>query len=150
MKLVEEFVFRLGVPKSIPIGEGPFGNRVIHENSDGEITGERIRGKLLGGTDWSLIGPDGFLRIDYRGQIETHDGAILYIQYQGLLELSEILEKSLEEGKGTEFEDQYCVISLRMETGDERYNWVNRTVFIGEGRALPNGSVEYRILRAAH
>lgn len=149
MKLVEEFVFHLDAAVPTPIGDGPFGTRIVHQNSNGKVIGERIRGKLLAASDWSLVGPDGYLRIDARGQIETHDGAALYIQYQGLLELSEALEKSLADGSGTEFEDQDCYINMRIETGDDRYKWVNTTFFAGEGRALPGGGVEYRIYRPA-
>lgn len=149
MELVEEFMMQLAAAAPTPIGEGPSGLRIIHEIANGEVTGERIRGKLLSASDSSLVGSDGFLRIDARGQIQTHDGACLYIQYQGLLELSEILQEALAEGKGTDFGDQYCFINVRIETGDERYAWVNRTFFVGIGRSLPGSKVEYRICRPA-
>lgn len=149
MKLSEEFTLHVGAAVPTPIGDGPYGTRIVHKNADGEVFGDRISGRLINTCDWSLVGPDGFLRIDARGQIETPDGACLYVQYQGLLELSETLAKSLADGSGTDFEDQYCCIHMRIETGDDRYKWVNTTLFIGEGRALPAGEVEYRIYRAA-
>ncbi len=147
MKLIEEFTLFLGAAVPTPIGQGPFGNRIVHEIANGKVIGERISGKLLGASDWSLVGDDGFLRIDARGQIETDDGACLYIQYQGLLELSERLRDALEKGEGTDFEDQYCIINMRIETGDERYKWVNTALFMGQGRSLSDRGVEYRIYR---
>lgn len=36
-----------------------------------------------------------------------------------------------------------------IETGDERYAWVDTTFFIGEGRILPGLGVEYRPWRPA-
>jgi hypothetical protein len=96
-----------------------------------------------------LIGPDGFLRVDVRFQVETHDGAFLYIQYTGLLEANEAVQGALANGTGTEFSDQYFYTNPRIETGDERYAWLNTTFFIGEGRILPDLGVEYRVWRPA-
>jgi hypothetical protein len=50
----------------------------------------------------------------------------------------------------TNFGEQYFFINPRLETGDERYSWVNQTVFIGEGRALPGPGVKYRVYRLAN
>jgi len=148
MKFVEEFRFSAKVTAPIHIGKGPYGTRTIYEISGGEVTGERISGKILGGADWSLIGDDRFLKIDVRAQVETHDGANLYFQYNGLLGINDLLLKALEKSEPTEFGDQYCYTNLRIETGDERYSWVNTTFFIGEGRNI-SGGVEYRVCRPA-
>jgi hypothetical protein len=47
-------------------------------------------------------------------------------------------------GGSTGFDDQYFRTTPRLETGDERYAWVNSTLFVGEGRMTEAG-VEYRI-----
>ena len=149
MNLVEEFTFKAQLKPPLPVGAGPIGTRMYYDVSGGEVIGDRIRGKLLGGGDWALIGPDGFLRLDVRLQVETHDGAYLYIQYFALLELNEKVQSALANGTGTEYGDQYFFTNPRIETGDERYAWVNTTLFIGEGHLLPNSSVEYRVWRPA-
>lgn len=147
MKLVEEFTMNLAAALPTPIGQGPYGNRIIHKIESGEVTGERISGKVQSACDWSLVGEDGYLRIDARGQIETSDGAFLYLQYEGFLELSDALSKAMAKGAETQFEDQDCFINLKMESGDDRYRWVNTAFFVGRGRALAEGRVEYRIYR---
>ena len=149
MKLVQECTFRAALKPPLPIGAGPIGTRVFYEVAEGEIEGERLRGTILGGGEWALIGPDGFLRVDVRLQATTHDGAHLYIQYGGLLELNETVQATLAKGGGTEFGDQYFFTNPRMETGDERYAWVNTTFFVGEGRLLAGPGVEYRVWRPA-
>jgi hypothetical protein len=149
MELVQEFTFKAELKPPLPVGAAPIGTRMYYDVSGGEVIGDRIRGKLLGGGEWALIGPDGFLRPDVRLQVETHDGAYLYIQYLGLLELNEKVQSALANGTGTEYGDQYFFTNPRIETGDERYEWVNTTFFIGEGRILPNSSVEYRVWRPA-
>ena len=149
MKLVQECSFKAMLKPPTPIGAGPIGTRMYYDVIGGEVTGERLRGKVLGGGEWALIGPDGFLRIDVRVQVETHDGAYLYIQYAGLLGLNDAVQRALETGGGTDYSDQYFFTNPRMETGDPRYAWVNTTFFVGEGRVLPGLGVEYRVWRPA-
>lgn len=149
MDLVQEFKIAATLEPPLPIGAGPIGTRMYYEVTGGEIVGDRLSGKLLGGGEWALIGPDGFLRVDVRLQVETHDGAHLYIQYTGLLELNDAVRGALTSGAGTDFGEQYFFTNPRIETGDERYKWVNTTFFIGEGRILPGLGVEYRVWRPA-
>ena len=149
MNLVQEFTMKATLAQPLPIGAGPIGTRMYYDATGGEITGDRLRGKVLGGGEWALIGPDGFLRVDVRLQAETHDGAFLYMQYTGLLEANEAVQGALANGTGTEFSDQYFYTNPRIETGDERYAWLNTTFFIGEGRILPDLGVEYRVWRPA-
>ena len=149
MHLVHEFTFTATLKAPLPIGRGPIGTRMYYEVTGGEIIGDRLRGRLLGGGEWALIGPDGFLRIDVRLEVETHDGAYLYIQYTGLLELNAAVQSALASGAGTDYGEQYFFTNPRIETGDERYAWVNKTFFIGEGHILPGLGVEYRVWRSA-
>jgi len=149
MNLVQECSFTATLKPPLPIGAGPFGTRMYYEVIGGAIEGERLRGTVLGGGEWALIGPDGFLRIDVRVQVETHDGAHLYIQYTGLLELNEAVQGALARGAGTDFGEQYFFTNPRFETGDGRYAWVNTTFFIGEGHIIPGPGVEYRVWRPA-
>jgi len=149
MDLVQEFTLTAALKPPLAIGEGPIGTRMYYDVMHGEIVGDRLRGRLLGGGEWALIGPDGYLRIDVRLQAETHDGAHLYIQYTGLLELNQAVQSALARGAGTDFGDQYFFTNPRIETGDGRYAWVNRTFFVGEGHLLPELGVEYRVWRPA-
>jgi len=50
------------------------------------------------------------------------------------------------EGDG-EWGDSYFRTAPRLETGDERYRWVNDLVFVSEGRGLSGPAVEYRTYR---
>ena len=72
------------------------------------------------------------------------------MQYFGLLELTPGIMAILGGGDTpTNFGDQYFFTNPRLETGDERYSWVNQTMFIREGRLTP-GRVEYRVYRVAN
>jgi hypothetical protein len=149
MDLVHEFTFRATLKPPLPVGAGPIGTRMYYELNGGEVVGDRLRGTVLGGGEWALIGPDGYLRVDVRAQVETHDGAFLYVQYVGLLEMNATVQNAIEKQIGTEFTDQHFYTNPIFETGDARYSWLNTTFFIGEGRISPGLAVEYRVWRPA-
>lgn len=70
------------------IGETPSGLRVQTYIDGGEVWGPRVRGKVLPvGADWLTIRPDGVGMQDVRGTLETHDGALLYVSYTGVMDL---------------------------------------------------------------
>ena len=85
-----ECTFDIDLGEGWFIGTGGFGNRVVGAVGGGTVTGPRLNGTLVGpGADWALLGGDGYGRVDVRMQIRTHDGAIVYVQYVGLLEMNE-------------------------------------------------------------
>ena len=149
MELVHEFDFHADLGEPLVPGAGPMGTRMIVSVAGGWAKGERINGTVEGaGADWVMIGPDGYGRIDVRGQIVTDDGAVIYISYTGLLEMSEATVVAMMGDGTTEYGDQYFRTTPRLEAGDERYAWVNTTLFVGEGKVTESG-VEYRIYRVS-
>ena len=140
-----EFYGHFGGPYKI--GPGPFGDREFFETLGGEVTGERISGRLMrGGGDWMLTSY-GWGHLDVRSQIETHDGALILLSYHGTIELNEAVSTALETGSETAFSDQYWHIAPRLETGDPRYAWVNHTGFAAKGRVYPGKGVQYLVSR---
>jgi hypothetical protein len=147
-ELVHEFIYRAQILAPVDVGPGPLGHRMIFEVTEGVVEGERLSGIIRsGGGEWFLAGADGFGRIDVRLQVTTHDGANIYFQYFGLLELSEATMGAIGTGAGTDFEDHYFRTNPRLETGDPRYAWVNQTLFVGKGHVLPGLLIEYDVYR---
>lgn len=69
----------------MPVGDGPVGSRMVFDVTGGRVEGPRISGNFTGPAgEWLLMGADGFGRVDVRAQIETDDGAFVYVQYFGL------------------------------------------------------------------
>ncbi|MEZ5553528.1 MAG: DUF3237 domain-containing protein [Pseudomonadales bacterium] len=128
-----------------PIGKGPLGTRSIHEVIGGTFAGPRLRGEVLTcGGDWLLTDDTGVGRLDVRATFRTHDGAHIYMQYFGIIELNDQSAKAVSEGGSTEYGEHYFATQPRFETGDARYGWLNRIVAVAEGRIRPN-AVEYRV-----
>ena len=63
----------------------PFGTRVIVDVTDMRIEGPRLRARMTGSAaaDWGSRAPDGTVQLDVRATLETHDGALVFIQYNG-------------------------------------------------------------------
>jgi hypothetical protein len=151
MELIQEFTYNATLKPPLEVGPGPFGNRMYFEVIEGRVEGERLKGSVLGGGgDWILAGADGLGRVDVRAQFKTDDGAAVYAQYNGLLELNQTVQEAMAgAGSGTDYADQYFRTTPRFETGDERYAWLNQSVVVAEGHLLPGLAVEYRVYRVA-
>jgi hypothetical protein len=145
MKLEHLMTYRAEVKPPVEIGAGPFGMRSIFDVTGGTAEGPRLRGRLLAsGGDWLLVDANGIGYLDVRGTLETDDGAHIYIHYRGVLEMNEKVLSAFAEGGETDYGDTYFMTQPRFETGDPRYQWVNRIVAVAEGRVLP-GAVEYQV-----
>lgn len=150
MKLEPLLSYYAELEAPLEVGTTPFGTRMIVEVNGGEITGDKIKGKFrtLAAADWLTLTED-YGHLDVRATIETHDGAYIYVEYFGKLELTEGVQAALA-GKGdTDYGDQYFMTSPRMQTGDPRYQWVNNIVCVGQGR-LTGGRVEYNVYQVVN
>lgn len=106
----------------IMVGPGPAGMRVIGEVLAARATG-RLTGSLKGraAADWLLLqGTVGLL--DVRVTLETDDGAVIFAQYNGRMDLTD--------GIG----GRPVYVAPTFETGDPRYAWLNLIQAVGKGR----------------
>lgn len=116
------------------IGQGPHGDRSTVIFKGGRFEGPRLRGEILpGGGDWEIVRDHGDIQtahLDTRYNLLTHDGATIYLQTTGTRTgKKEVLEK-LGSDKSIKADEFKMRLHLTMETGDERYSWVNDGVFI--------------------
>jgi hypothetical protein len=145
VQLIHEFDFWATLDPALVFGE-----QVFAGFADGGVSGERLNGAFLkGGGDWNRVMADGWCDLDVRAHIQTDDGAQIYMRYTGLLQLSGMFTAAASAQAATTYADQYLRVSARFETGDERYWWLTRNLFVAEGRARAGGGVEYAVSRVA-
>jgi hypothetical protein len=150
MKLEPLMTYHADLKAPVDVGKGPIGQRMIFDVTGGTVDGPRVSGKLLAsGADWLLVDESGIARLDVRITLETHDGARIYIHYHGILEMNEKVSAAMTKGEGLDYGDTYFMTSPRFETGDPRYDWINRLITVAEGRMLPN-AVEYRVFEVVN
>jgi hypothetical protein len=105
------------------VGDGPAGLRLIYEVLEMTVEGDRLQGKMLGqaGADWvTVTGTVGTL--DVRFTMETHDGAIVLVHYQGRTDLAGGPDNSV------------IYVAPKFETSDPRYRWLNAVQAVGKGK----------------
>src|SRR4051812_7785713 len=111
------------------VGAGPHGTRVTFPITGGSVEGERLRGKVLpGGDDWTTKRADGVLELDLRITIETHDGALIYMTFEGLRD---------DAAPGA----PYFRTLPRFETAAPAYAFLNRLLAVGIGAIRKEGPV---------
>ena len=95
-------------------------------------------------TDWEIVrnhGDQQTAHLGTRYNLETHDGAVIYLRTTGTRTgRREVLEAL---GEGKIGPDQFRMrLNLTFETGDARYSWLNDGVFVASsGRVGSQGEL---------
>ena len=120
---------RLSTAPTQNVGAGPRGTRLTFPVIGGSFEGGRLRGKVLpGGGDWVLKRPDGILELDLRITLETDDGALIHMTFEGIRD---------DATKGA----PYFRTLPRFETADTKYSFLDRLLAVGEGEIGADGPV---------
>ena len=123
----------------IEMGAGRAGARRIFPIIGGVVTGPRLRGHVMNlGADWQTIFADGLAELNTRYAIETHDGAVIEVQNYGYRHGPAEVLAAIARGEDVPPDAYYMRTQARLESGDARYAWVNRTLFVGTGARLQN------------
>jgi hypothetical protein len=144
-----EMSYRFRVRGPLPSTSGsPRGARQYWEMTEGTLIGDRIRATIaMPGGDWNIVGSDRFGRPDVRVQLATDDGAVILLNYTGLVERTTTFNNAAEVGEATGWEDQYMRMFMTFDTGAERYAWLNQHLFLARGRLAGPAEIEYEIYR---
>ncbi|KAK2750499.1 hypothetical protein FQN55_002099 [Onygenales sp. PD_40] len=117
---------------------------------------QQFNGEFIGnGNDYIYVDPDGKrLRLDAHGAIQTGDGATVYLHYTGIVDMTPDLANILEgtsESVVTPFGNSY--IHLNFQTGDEKYAFLETTVWVGAGHFIYEKGqqpiVEYKVSKVS-
>ena len=120
---------RLGTAPTQNLGAGPRGTRLTFPITGGSFEGDRLRGKVLpGGGDWVVKRPDGVLELDLRITLQTDDGALIHMTFEGLRD--DVVSGA-----------PYFRTSPRFETADAKYSFLNRLLAVGAGEIRADGPV---------
>lgn len=110
------------------VGAVPHGTRTFFPVTGGDFDGPLLRGKVLpGGGDWVLQRADGVLELDLRITLETDDGALIHMTFQGL--------------RDDDPTRPYFRTLPRFETAAPRYAFLNRILAVGSGEIRASGPV---------
>lgn len=119
------------------LGQGRAGQRRIIPIIGGTVTGPRLKGRVLNvGADWQTIFDNGLAQLDTRYVLETDDGVVIEIINYGYRHGPVDVMAAVARGDEVSPDAYYMRTQARLETGDARYEWVNKTLFVGTGARL--------------
>jgi muconolactone delta-isomerase len=138
-------VFRLEATlgKPLDLGDTARGHRRIVPLTGGTFAGPELNGNLLPGAsaDWQIVLPDGTVLGDIRYTLQTDDGALLYVQSQGVRHGSADVLARLGRGEDVDASDYTFRTSTQIETACARLDWLNKGVFISVAGRRPGGVI---------
>lgn len=136
------FVMRLQVRPPLVIGAHPDSYRRIGVIPGGAFEGERLSGKVLdGGSDWQTIRPDGAVNLNVRLVLQTDDGALITMAYQGVRHGPPDVIARIDRGEVVDPESYYFRVNPLFQTSAPQYDWINHVVGVGMGHRLADGPI---------
>jgi hypothetical protein len=117
------------------LGETSAGKRIIQELLSVRFEGPRLRGSMTGksAADWLTVDAIGNVTLDIRVLLLTDDGAHVFVTLDGRARWGEGL------GRGPIFS------RANVESGDERYQWVNNIPLVAKGAVAEGGGVAHEL-----
>jgi hypothetical protein len=82
---------------------------------------------MVGGADWQLVRPDGVTEVNALYSIRTDDGAVIIVDNRGIIVPAAA-------GIG------YVRTNPRFHAPQGKYDWLNKTMFVGTITPSPQGS----------
>jgi hypothetical protein len=136
-----EFVFGADVKVDQPLSVGDVGKgtRRFVPIAGGEVSGPKVRGKVLpGGGDWQTIRDDGVAELEARYTVETHDGALIFVRNYGLRHGPPEIIAALAAGKVVDHASYYFRGATFFETSAAQYLWLTKQIVICIGEREPS------------
>jgi len=127
------------------IGPVPEGIRINFYVTGGSVRGDRVNGSIRPvGADNFLVRRDGVGQLDVRATIETGDGALIYLYYQGIGDLGEDgYDKFL---RGELPQKLALRTAPNLRTAHPAYQWLQRLHCVSIGEVdLERSEVSYDV-----
>ena len=101
---------------------------------NGTVTGPELNGKFPPCAAYLLIDRDGIGTINVRAPLLLHDGAVAQLEAMGRYDFG---EDGYQRAVALDLPNSALGWCPRLLTGDPRYLWLNRTLFVGVGELRP-------------
>jgi hypothetical protein len=121
------------------LGATPHGRRRIIPILGGTVRGPRLEAEVLpGGADWQIVRGDGVVELVARYAIRTKDGVEIAVVNRGLRRAAPEVMERMARGEAVDPALVYCRTTPLFEAPAGPYEWLNRSVFIGNAERMPD------------
>lgn len=129
-------------------GSAPSPLRRYWEMTEATLEGPSLRASTpMTGIDWFTPLADGYGRPHVRLPFLSEEGALILLEYSGIVHASPAFVRAVEHDTATSWSDQYMRLTMNFETTSERYAWLGQSLFIARGRLLGSYRIEYEVYR---
>ena len=122
LSLVPLCTVDLTIDRAKFVGAGPAGERWVAQVTGMVLAGDRIRAQLVGQAADYVTVSGGVATIDVRALVETHDGALIVVQYRGRTDAT------------TRVGSSPAYVTPTFETGHAGYTWLNFIQAVGRSQ----------------
>src|ERR1700732_9598 len=132
-QLSTKYVFTITATIGSVISAGDVGHGVrrIIPITGGEVRGD-INGKVCAfGADFQIIRPNELIELEAKYAFETGDGAVVYVENQGIRLGPIAMLQRLERGEPVDPRLLYSRPGPRLERGSKKSRWLMQRLFIG-------------------
>jgi hypothetical protein len=110
----------------------------------GWARGPKIEARMIApAADWLRVMPGGNLRLDVRGTLQTADGALIYISYNGVISQPPELFERFTNGEVLKADEIYFLTAPTFQTSAEKYAWLNHVQCVGKMVEVKAGEDSY-------
>jgi len=114
----------VAISPAVQVGESDHGSRQFIPITGGRFTGDGLRGEVMaGGADWQLRRPDGVVEVNALYSLRTDDGAVIVVDNRGII--------VPQQTGGDAPAAAYVRTSPQFHAPQGKYDWLNKTAFIG-------------------
>ena len=135
------FAFEIDVEVATPLdlGQTQAGHRRVVPIAGGLVSGPRLQGRVLAvGADWQILRSDGAADLDARYNIQSDDGALIYVVNRGVRHGPPEVLARLNRGERVDPAAYYFRSAASFETSAPQHAWLTRAVVVGVGERYPD------------
>lgn len=117
---------------------------IYNVREGGWARGPKIEARMIApAADWLRIMPGGSLRLDVRGTLQTDDGALIYIAYNGVISQPPEQFERFMNGEVLKADEIYFLTAPTFQTSAEKYVWLNHVQAVGKMVEVKAGEGSY-------
>ncbi|MEK3934651.1 DUF3237 domain-containing protein [Sporosarcina sp. FSL W7-1349] len=132
------FKVTITVGPPIEIGHTGAGIRRVIPITGGTVEGAGLHGEVLpGGADYQLIRNDGVTEVVAHYVLQMSDGELIYVVNKGYRHGPPDIMEKLKAGEPVPDGSYYFKTTPVFETASEAYQFLNRTIYVGNGIRRP-------------
>jgi len=138
------FAMRLKLGKRMKMGMLPSGfTRGFTAAAGGDIAGPMLNGSVVAnsGGDWPSYWPNGAVEFTAQYMLQADDGTFIVIKNRGFRYASPDVTARMERLDPVEPHEYYMRLSPSFEAPAGKYDWMNRSVFIGTANRQSDHSI---------